>query len=134
MRNIIIIQFIIINIFILTTGSDWPTGCWLVQFSCHPSFALIIVNLSGSRAGRQAGRSPGLLSSVQSPHRHKPNGKNKICESLMCFLTVCIYNLQICWSWSWNATSQVEANSVPDKKLSELDSITIICPRDVNEV
>ena len=52
----------------------------------------------------------------------------------MCFLTVCIYNLQICWSWSWNATRHVEANKLADKKLSELDSITIICPQDVNEV
>ena len=54
----------------------------------------------------------------------------------MCFLTVCIYNLQICWSWS--TTSHAEANKLADKKLSELDSITIICPpspaRDVNEV
>ena len=48
----------------------------------------------------------------------------------MCFLTVCIYNLQICWSWSWSwsTTSHAEANKLADKKLSELDSITIICP------
>ena len=33
-----------------------------------------------------------------------------------------------------NKPCYAEANKVPDKKLSELDSITIICPRDANEV
>ena len=46
--------------------------------------------------------------------------------------------LELELSWSWNTTSHVEANKLPDKKLSELGSITIICPqdlpRDVNEV
>ena len=85
---------------------------WL---SCHPEFCS---HYRKSRwqwqAGGQPVRSPGLLSSVQSAQPHKPNGKNKICESLMCFLTVCIYNLQICWSWSWSwsTTSHVEANKV----------------------
>ena len=68
-RNIIIIHFIIRIIFIITDGLGWPAGLALSS-AVTQSFALIIVNLGGSgcQAGRQAGRSPGLLSSVQSAH------------------------------------------------------------------
>ena len=94
---------------------DWSgLAGWFSALSCHPEFcshyrkSQWLLAARPRRAGSQVTRIIIFCPVTSPPHRHKPNGKNKICESLMCFLTVCIYNLQICWSWSWNTTSHVE--------------------------
>ena len=85
---------------------------------------LIIVNQRGDWLGWPAG--------LLSWSSHKPNGKNKICETLMSFLTACIYNLKICRRWQFTRTQQASQELLVRKVWLVSDNNYL--PLNVNEV